>query len=105
MAWSILTPDLFAHWDGHVVSFTPGVSKAEAPSADRLEETWRRYYVSIFNPARLKVKAMRAEMPKKYWRNLPEAPMIKPLIAEAARTAGDMIDAAPTAPRKPQKRD
>ena len=49
---------LCAHWDGHAVSFTPGVAKAEAPTEDRLEETWRRYYASIFNPARLKVKAM-----------------------------------------------
>jgi DNA polymerase len=105
MAWSILTPDLCAHWDGHAVSFTPGVNKVETPSEDRLEETWRRYYASIFNPARLKVKAMQAEMPKEYWRNLPEASMIKPLIAEAARTAGGMIAAAPTEPRKPHKRD
>src|ERR1043166_878668 len=81
MAWSILTPDLCAHWDGHTVTFTPGVHKADAPSEDRLEETWRRYYASIFNPARLKVKAMQTEMPKKCWRNLPEASMIKPLIA------------------------
>ena len=93
MAWSILTPDLCAHWDGHAVSFTPGVSKSDAPSEDRLEETWRRYYASIFNPARLKVKAMQAEMPKKYWRNLPEASLIKPLIAGAGRAAGDMIAA------------
>src|SRR3954454_17008926 len=105
MAWSILTPDLCSHWDGHAVSFTPGSSKADAPSADRLEETWRRYYASIFNPARLKVKAMQAEMPKKYWRNLPEASLIKPLIAEAARTTGEMIAAAATEPRKPQKRE
>jgi DNA polymerase len=104
MAWSILTPDLCAHWDGHAVSFTPGLSKADAPSADRLEETWRRYYASIFNPARLKVKAMQAEMPKKYWRNLPEASLIKPLIAKAARTTGDMLAAEPTPPRKSQKR-
>ena len=52
---------------------------------DRLEETWRRYYASIFNPARLKVKAMQKEMPKKYWRNLPEASLIKPLIEGAER--------------------
>jgi uracil-DNA glycosylase len=104
MAWSILTPDLCAHWDGRAVSLTRGVSKAEAPSEDRLEETWRRYYASIFNPARLKVKAMQAEMPKKYWRNLPEASLIKPLIAGAARTAGDMIANAATEPHKSQKR-
>ena len=65
MPWSILTPDICAHWDGHAVTFTPGVAKAEAPTEDRLEETWRRYYASIFNPARLKVKAIQAEMPKK----------------------------------------
>ena len=58
MPWSILTPDVCAHWDGHAVSFTPGVAKAEAPTEDRLEETWRRYYATIFNPARLKVKAI-----------------------------------------------
>ena len=73
MPWSILTPDLCAHWDGHARLVHAGRCKAEAPTEDRLEETWRRYYASIFNPARLKVKAMQTEMPKKYWRNLPEA--------------------------------
>jgi DNA polymerase len=58
MPWSILTPDVCAHWDGHAVAFTPGISKAEAPSEDRLEETWLRYHASILDPARLKVKAM-----------------------------------------------
>src|SRR3954453_6292296 len=104
MPWSILTPDVCAHWDGHAVSFTPGLSKADAPPADRLEETWRRYYASIFNPARLKVAAMRNEMPKKYWRNLPEASLIKPLIEGAGRTASAMIANAATEPHKPQKR-
>jgi probable DNA metabolism protein len=104
MAWSILTPDICAHWEGHVVAFTPGVSKAAAPSEDRLEETWLRYYASIFNPARLKVKAMQTEMPKKYWRNLPEASLIKPLIAGAGRATGAMIANAATEPHKSQKR-
>jgi probable DNA metabolism protein len=104
MSWSILTPDVCAHWDGHAVSITPGVSKADAPTEDRLEETWRRYYASIFNPARLKVKAKQTEMPRKYWRNLPEASMIKPLIAGAERAAGAMIANAATEPHKSQKR-
>jgi uracil-DNA glycosylase len=113
MPWSILTPELSAHWDGHALSFTEGVSKTEAPTEDRLEETWRRYYASIFNPARLKVKAMEKEMPKKYWRNLPEAALIKPLIEGAGRATDTMIaknvsedvsekDAG--GPHKPQKR-
>jgi uracil-DNA glycosylase len=104
MPWSILTPDACAHWDGHAVSITPGVGKAEAPTEDRLEETWRRYYASIFNPARLKVKAMQTEMPKKYWRNLPEASLIKPLIAGAEAATGAMIADAATDPHKAQKR-
>jgi DNA polymerase len=104
MPWSILTPDVCAHWDGHAVSITPGVSQSEAPTADRLEETWRSYYASIFNPARLKVNAMRNEMPKKYWRNLPEASLIKPLIEGAGRTASAMIANAATEPHKAQKR-
>jgi probable DNA metabolism protein len=104
MPWSILTPDVCAHWDGHAVAITHGVAKAEAPTEDRLEETWRRYYASIFNPARLKVKAMQNEMPKKYWRNLPEASLIKPLIAGAGRTASAMIANDATEPHKAQKR-
>jgi DNA polymerase len=104
MPWSILTPELCAHWDGFAISFTAGVSKAEAPTSDRLEETWRRYYATIFNPARLKVKAMRTEMPKKYWRNLPEASMIKPLIADAARATDAMIAKAASEPHKAQMR-
>jgi len=104
MAWSILTPDICAHWEGHVVAFTPGISKAAAPSEDRLEETWLRYYASIFNPARLKVKAMQTEMPKKYWRNLPEASLIKPLITGAGRATSAMIAEAATDPHKSQKR-
>src|SRR5579863_7067756 len=104
MPWSILTPELCAHWDGFAISFTSGVSKADAPTSDRLEETWRRYYATIFNPARLKVKTMRTEMPKKYWRNLPEASMIKPLIADAAGATDAMIAKAATEPHKPQTR-
>jgi DNA polymerase len=103
MPWSILTPDLCAHWDGHAVSFTPAVARSEAPTEDRLEEVWRTYYASIFNPARLKVQAMRNEMPKKYWRNLPEASLIKPMIASAIRTTETMIANEATAPHKSQK--
>jgi uracil-DNA glycosylase len=102
MPWSILTPDLCAHWDGHALSFTEGVSKTEAPTEDRLEEIWWRYYASIFNPARLKVKAMEKEMPKKYWRNLPEASSIKPLTEGAVRTAGAMIAQDASDPQKRQ---
>ena len=81
------------------------LAKSEAPTEDRLEETWRSYYASIFNPARLKVKAMQTEMPKKYWRNLPEASLIKPLIANAERATRAMIESDATEPHKAQKRE
>src|SRR5271167_4086670 len=47
---------------------------------------------------------MSTEMPRKYWRNLPEASMIKPLIAGAARATEVMIAEAATEPHKVQKR-
>jgi uracil-DNA glycosylase len=50
------------------------------------------------------VKAMQAETPKKYWRNLPEPSLIKPLTADAERKAGAMISNAPTEPHEVQKR-
>ena len=52
----------------------------------------------IFNPARLKVKAMQTRC-RKYWRNLPEASLIKPLIESAERTASAMIANAATEPQ------
>ncbi|MGE5927051.1 MAG: TIGR03915 family putative DNA repair protein [Gemmatimonadota bacterium] len=88
MRWTILTPERSARWDGTSLLFGPGARRASAPSADELEELWRAYYTSIFNPARVNPRAMRAEMPKGYWKNLPEARLIPTLVAEApARTA------------------
>ena len=96
MRWSILTPRASAHWDGTALSIGPGAARASAPEGDDLEAFWRTYYASIFNPARLKVKAMTAEMPKKYWRNLPEAELIAPLIRQAGARMQEMIMAPPT---------
>jgi len=94
MCWSILTPELSIHWDGRTLTEGPGATRADAPSGDPLEETWRTYYASIFNPARLKVGAMLKEMPKKYWRNMPETSLVQPLIAGARQREIDMIDAS-----------
>ena len=96
MAWSILTPDECVHWDGEL-SFTSGASRADAPEGDPLEATWRTYYASIFNPARLKVKAMTSEMPRKYWKNLPEAALVPGLIAGAGERTRMMLAAGDAA--------
>jgi DNA polymerase len=92
MRWSILTPRRCAHWAGESVTFTPGVSRAQAPTEDVLETLWRTYYASTFNPARLRTTAMRAEMPKRYWKNLPEADLIAPLVHDAPARTRRMIE-------------
>jgi len=91
MNWSILTPDICAHWDRAQLRFTAGADPADAPSEDTLEDYWRTYYASIFNPARLKVSAMQKEMPKRYWRNLPEARLIPELIGSAESRTTAMV--------------
>ena len=122
MRWSILTPDRCAHWEGEEqaseedgghreVWFTPGVDRTAAPAEDSLEDAWRLYYRSIFNPARLKVRAMLSEMPQKYWKNLPEARLIPALVQAAhQRVAGmqSMVkprDEPRCGPRPPRPED
>lgn len=92
MRWSILTPRRCVHWDGEALTFTPGMSRADAPTEDALEALWRTYYASTFNPARLRTRAMRAEMPQRYWKNLPEAGLITPLVADAPARTRRMIE-------------
>nr|MBA4771096.1 UdgX family uracil-DNA binding protein [Sphingobium sp.] len=102
MRWSILTPDISIHWDAQTLSEGPGASRADAPEGDPVEALWKGYYAAIFNPARLKTGAMLSEMPKKYWRNLPEAALIPDLIAGAQAREAAMIATTPL-PEKPRK--
>ncbi|KPC49078.1 UdgX family uracil-DNA binding protein [Amantichitinum ursilacus] len=103
MVWSILTPETSVHWDGQKLHELPGAQKSDVPAEDANEDLWRTYYASIFNPARLKVAMMQSEMPRKYWRNLPEATLIQPLINSAAARTQNMVDTAATDPRKHRK--
>ena len=91
MRWSILTPERCAHWNGAELSFTDGVSKEQSPAEDAVEALWLTYYANIFNPARVKVKAMQAEMPQKYWRNLPETAVVPSLLREAPDRVDKML--------------
>ncbi|WP_395731354.1 TIGR03915 family putative DNA repair protein [Prosthecobacter sp.] len=92
MDWSILTPYECAHWDGTRLHFTAGVSRSSAPDEDALDDLWRTYYRNIFNPARVKISAMQSEMPKKYWKNLPEASLIAGLIAGSTGRVQGMLE-------------
>jgi DNA polymerase len=92
MLWSILTPELSVHWDGERLTESPGATRALAPEGDPVEEVWKTYYASIFNPARLKVGAMVKEMPKKYWKNMPETALVGELIAGAQAREAKMVE-------------
>lgn len=95
MRWAILTPERCVQWDGAQLSFQPGARREDAPAADAGEQLWLTYYEHIFNPARLKVKMMEREMPRRYWHNLPEAALIAPLVASAHQRSGGMIERGP----------
>jgi probable DNA metabolism protein len=99
MRWSILTPEGSLHWNTEKLTFGPAVSKSEAPRGDDFEDWWRSYYRSTFNPARANPTAQRVEMPKKYWKNLPEAPLIPGMLAGARNRTEQMIEALPLQPR------
>ena len=90
MRWSILTPDLCAHWDGRSLAFTPGAHMLARPT-DRLEDLWRTYYAAMFNPARVNLRAMKREVPVRHWATLPETAIVPRLVNDAAGRADQMI--------------
>lgn len=100
MRWAILTPECCVDWDRRELRFRAGASRADAPPADAGEQLWLTYYQSIFNPARLKLKMMQKEMPRKYWHNLPEAQLISSLAAQAQQRSGMMIEQPATQPQR-----
>ncbi len=103
MTWSILTPYCSAHWDGEALAFTDGADPAQVPDDDALARYWQAYFSAIFNPARLKVGAMTSEMPRKYWRNLPEAAAIPELIRTAQARTDRMVETPVLSPPKERR--
>ncbi len=95
--WRIETPSGCAVCTNGALRFSAETQKPAA-LADPTEDLWRTYYTNIFNPARLKVKAMQSEMPKKYWKNLPEAGLIPGLVASAEQRVIAMRGAEATLP-------
>lgn len=104
MRWAILTPDACAQWDGAHLAFTPGVA-APPTIDDPTEETWRAYYAAIFNPARLNLRAMRAEMPARHWATLPEASLLPSLVADAGSRVREMMANRETDPGRAEPPD
>lgn len=90
MDWAILTPRGSAVCVGQTLTISPEPALKPTVS-DATDDLWCTYYANIFNPSRLKVKTMKARMPK-YWANLPEAALISPLIATAPARVQAMAD-------------
>ena len=92
MRWTIMTPFRSVNWDGTELLFGPGVPESQALATnDAMEDMWRTYYRATFNPARIKLKMMRQEMPERYWKTMPETAIIADLLAEAPARVAAMI--------------
>ena len=83
MRWAILTPEQSLLWDLEKLQTGPGVPRQQAPHEDELEDLWRLYYRTIYNPARLNLTAMRAQLPVSRWADLPESRTIRELARES----------------------
>jgi len=95
LIWSIVTPIGSLHWDREALTTGAPGKRADVPPHDAFESAWRRYYESVFNPARANPVAMRQHMPKKYWRNMPETAAIPALLREATTRVEAMVQAEP----------
>ncbi|MFZ5831992.1 MAG: TIGR03915 family putative DNA repair protein [Planctomycetota bacterium] len=89
MPWAILTPDDSCYWDQEELRFGPGAPKPRDLKGDPLEKLWKQYYASTFQAARVNPRLLDRELPRRFWRNLPEAELIDEMVrrapAESAR--------------------
>lgn len=99
MDWSILTPQRSVNFENGKLSFQPGAERPNL-SSDATEALWATYFTHIFNPARTNARAMLSEMPKKYWKNLPETNLIPEMLKNAEARVGEMREAQASTPRK-----
>ncbi|MES2907075.1 MAG: UdgX family uracil-DNA binding protein [Pseudomonadota bacterium] len=91
MRFLIMTPDQSLLWDGKNLHWLDGVPRDTAPRDEEMEELWRTYYRSIFNPARIKLNMMKREMPVRHWRTLPETWDMPAMLAEAPQRVEEMV--------------
>lgn len=94
MCWCIITPYVTISWNKHKLQFYSGMNEMPKilKTADLTEELWLTFYSAIFNPARIKTKAMLNEMPKAYWSTMPETQLIQKLILDAPKRVQKMLE-------------
>ena len=85
--WMIATPRDGVYYDGQQLNVQRHCPLAWQQLAQGVEDPggdmWLAYYSHIFNPARLNPKVMQGHFPARFWKNLPEGPLIPGLISEA----------------------
>ena len=94
MRWSILTPYRAAHWDTKCLMLEDNPDPSVYPREDHIEKYWLTYYANIFNPARSKKDAMLSQMPKKYWKNMPETRLIDGMLKKSEAKTREMLEKA-----------
>ena len=92
MDWMIATPIGTALWRDRTLTFGPAGERPQADDDRVLDELWLTYYRTTFNPARVRLKAMTGQMPKQYWRNMPETALIPEMTADALSRVAAMHD-------------
>lgn len=92
MRWSILTPYRAAHWTKEEIILEDNPDPSLFPKDDQVEQYWLGYYASIFNPARIKKQAMLSQMPKKYWKNMPETALVNGMLRGAHQRVQGMLE-------------
>ncbi|WP_176560631.1 TIGR03915 family putative DNA repair protein [Pseudomonas sp. ICMP 561] len=105
--WMIATPKDGVYYDGqqliHQRVCPPAWQQLARNAEDPGGELWLTYYSHIFNPARLNPKVMEGHFPSRFWKNLPEGPLIPALISEA-RTGKQRDGQASQVAARPGKR-
>lgn len=85
--WLIATPDDGVYWDGHTLHYqrpcSPEWQRLAHTPDDEGQALWLAYYGSTFNPARLNRSALETSLPVRFWKNLPEGPLIPQLMSQA----------------------
>lgn len=93
MKWCVATPQESAIWNGAALTFASGMPAEAIDHDDDFERVWLAYYKATFNPARVKIKMMKSEMPVRYWHTMPETKLIPGMLADASNRVDKMIEA------------
>ncbi|OEC35073.1 probable DNA metabolism protein [Pseudomonas cuatrocienegasensis] len=120
--WLIATPDGAVFWDGQQLQeqrpCPPAWRALAEQPVDEGQALWLAYYGSTFNPARLNRSVLESNLPVRFWRHLPEGPLIPQLMSQAragaqrdgqaaavARQAGKRIRAGVSGNADPDRPD